>query len=87
LRIQLVEQRVGVSRPERLAADQQAVVQRAVEGVDGDLDVEVVAQLATRLPAHEDLARGGSAAGDEALAQRARELGVVLTQATKGRKS
>lgn len=51
-------------------ADQQAVVDGAVESVDRDPDIEIAAQLAASDPALEDGRRSGAAGGDVALAER-----------------
>src|ERR687891_1452740 len=80
----LVDQRVGVGRVERRVADQQAVVDGAVEGVDRHADVEAGSQLATLDAALKDRRGFGAPAGDEALAQRLRQRGVVLRLGDQG---
>ena len=65
----LVDQRVGVGRVKRCVADEQAVVDRAVEGVDRHADVEVWSQLTALDPALEDRRGFRAPAGDEAVAQ------------------
>jgi hypothetical protein len=65
----LVDQGVGVGGLERGVADEQAVVDRAVEGVDRHGDVEVWSHLLTLDPALKDRCRFGTPAGDEAVAQ------------------
>ena len=46
----VVEQGVGEARVERRVADQQTIVERAVDQVERDLEVEALAQIAARRP-------------------------------------
>jgi alkylhydroperoxidase/carboxymuconolactone decarboxylase family protein YurZ len=67
-REELVDQGVGVAGVERRVADEQAVVDRAVERVDRHADVEVGPQFAALDPAREDRTGLRTPAGDEAVA-------------------
>ena len=63
---------------DRAAGDQQAVEERAAEHVEGELDVEAGAQVAAGDAAVEHRAQRRAAGVEEAVADRARQLGPAV---------